>query len=308
VESRLTFTQAQWDLVLASFVVALFALLATSVHQLTTRSEISARYRPATVAGGIVSLVAALSYATLALSWITGFDFDAASRTYSASEAALQFRNGYRYVDWTITVPLLCVELVGVSLLVGERAKRFRAAVVPLAVVMIVTGYLGESVLGRPGEPDQDLAQFVTWGLVSTAAFVPLYVLLLREGLRSGARLPHPAGAHLRNAAFVLSFAWGVYPLAYLVPLFFPDSPDWAVGRQIAFTLADITAKVGYGLLIHATAKARTAMDVAAGESPHPEPVYVDGEEVAAARPVVRADGRADHRPDGGGTDVRTGT
>ena len=131
LESQLTYTQSQWGLVLASFVVALFALFAAFVYQLSTKSEISAKYRPATIVGAIVTLVATLAYVLLALSWIVGFDFDPATDTYTASDAALQFRNGYRYVDWTVTVPLLCVELIGVSLLMGEKAKKLRATLMP---------------------------------------------------------------------------------------------------------------------------------------------------------------------------------
>ena len=52
------------------------------------------------------------------------------------------------------------------------------------------------------------------------------------------------------------------------MPFFFPGSAGWAVGRRTAFTAADVAAKVGYGVLIHAVAKARTATDVAEGGEP----------------------------------------
>jgi bacteriorhodopsin len=283
MESQLIYSQSQWDLVLASFVFAFFALLAAFVYQLSSRRELSSKYRPAGSAGAMVTMVAAIAYLVLITAWVSGFDFQQATDTYVPSDSAFQFRNGYRYVDWSVTVPLLTAELAGVSLLAGQRLKNTRAAWMVLAWLMIVLGYLGEGIFGR------STAGLFWWGIASTVVFIPLYVWVLREGFRSARLLGHPAGTHLRNAAFVLSFTWGVYPLAYLVPFFAADSSHWAVARQLAFTAADVVAKVGYGFLIHATAKARTATDVAHGESPHPEAVYINSEKVAEAQPVAPA-------------------
>jgi hypothetical protein len=44
---------------------------------------------------------------------------------------------------------------------------------------------------------------------------------------------------------------------------------------QIAFSVADIAAKVGFGALIHKVAKLRTAEDLHSGEDTHPEPVWI---------------------------------
>ena len=279
MESNLTYSQSQWDLVLACFVLAGFALFATFVYLLITRREISPRYRPAGSAGALIGLVASLAYLLLSISWLTGFDFDRATATFSPSDSVLQFRNGYRYVDWAITVPLLSLELLFVSTITGQKARRTRFVLAALAFLMIATGFLGadtfNSTTGR-----------LVWGLISTVFFIPLYVVLLRTAFRSARELGEPAGPSLRRAGLMLSWTWGVYPLAYCVPFFFANSSGWAVAAQLAFTLTDIAAKVGYGFFIHAVAKKRTALDAAAGEIAHPEPVYVDGEKIAEAQPV----------------------
>jgi hypothetical protein len=52
-----------------------------------------------------------------------------------------------------------------------------------------------------------------------------------------------------------------VYPIAYLFPVFSDDgtvSQNLEVLRQVGYTLADITAKGLYGLMILAIAKARS--------------------------------------------------
>ncbi|SEP78300.1 bacteriorhodopsin [Microlunatus flavus] len=283
MESRLTYTEAQWDVVLAGFVLAFFLLLGLSVYLLASRRELSARYRPSSDAGAVIGLVACLSYVLLVAAWVSGFDYDPERATFSPSSSTLQFRNSYRYVDWMMTVPLLTLELLAVTTLTGLRARRTRATWMALGFLMILTGYLGAAVYeGRLGH--------LVWGLVSTAFFVPLYVGLLRTGLREARRLGEPAGEHLRGATLMLSWTWGVYPLAYCVPFFFADSTRWAVGRQLAFDVADVCAKVAFGLYVHSCAKARTAVDVARGESAHPEPVYVSTEKVAEAQPVLPGD------------------
>lgn len=279
MESTLTFSQAQWDTVLASFVMAAFALFAAFVYLLSTKNDVSAKYRPSGVAGATVTIVAFLAYLMLIASWITGFDFNAVTSTFTPSGSSLQFRNGYRYVDWAITVPILTMELAIISTLVGAKARSMRQLWIPLAFVMVVTGFIGDDVFdGTTGR--------LVWGLISTAAFMPLYFLLLKVGFSSATALHPSAGQHVRRATLLLALTWGVYPLAYLVPFFFETSTNWAVGRQVAFTIADIAAKVGFGFFIHFAAKARTALDVASGEAPHPDGVYIDGEKAADAQPV----------------------
>ena len=278
MESTLAYSQSQFDLVLAAFVMALFALFGTFVYLLATRSEISPRFRPSGMAGAVICLIAAMAYLLLTASWLTGFDFDPGSKTLSSSDSVLQFRNGYRYVDWVVTVPLLAVELIAISALSGLRASRTRVIAMALAVGMVVTGFLGEDTFRSDGGR-------LLWGLISTAFFIPLYLLLLRTAFASAAEIGGAAGTNIKRAGIMLSWTWGVYPIVYCYPFLF-DSAGWAVAAQLAFTVADISAKVGFGFFIHYAAKARTATDVSQGESPHPEASYSAGVKVAEAQPV----------------------
>ena len=50
-----------------------------------------------------------------------------------------------------------------------------------------------------------------------------------------------------------------VYPIGYLFPVIFSDGNEGAeTARQLAYTVADITAKALYGLMILNIAKARS--------------------------------------------------
>ena len=82
------------------------------------------------------------------------------------------------------------------------------------------------------------------------------------------------AGVSLRNATIVLLSSFGVYPLVYAVPVFVDVTPAWFTAMQVGYSVADVVAKVGFGVLTHKVAKLRTAEDVAAGIETHPESVW----------------------------------
>lgn len=62
----------------------------------------------------------------------------------------------------------------------------------------------------------------------------------------------------LRNATIVLLGTFEVYPLVYAIPVFFDVTPAWLTGMQLAYSAADVLARVGFGVLIHKVAKLRT--------------------------------------------------
>ena len=64
------------------------------------------------------------------------------------------------------------------------------------------------------------------------------------------------------NMRLLLFATWGVYPIAYILPLYFPGSGanGW-VGMQIGYSLADILAKCLYGLLIYKIARLKSFAD-----------------------------------------------
>ena len=53
---------------------------------------------------------------------------------------------------------------------------------------------------------------------------------------------------------WLLLVSWMLYPGAYLMPALW-DSADGVVARQITYTVADITSKVVYGILLAVIAR-----------------------------------------------------
>ena len=62
----------------------------------------------------------------------------------------------------------------------------------------------------------------------------------------------------LRNTGLLTLFAWGFYPIAYMAPFFHLQPAFTETSLQAGYSIADIVAKVGYGLLIHSIAEHRT--------------------------------------------------
>ena len=294
-----TFTLGQYDLVHFALMAAGFSLFAYLLYSVASRNEIGRRYRPAVHAGLCLAAVATVSYLVLFLKWDSGFSL--VDGAYVPNEEA-RFTGSTRYPDWAVTVPLLTVELLAVCSLTGARARNLRASTMAAAFLMIVTGYVGAQLVAD----GRDRTALVVWGLVSTVFFAYLYVALTGAVRASLPTMGREAAASLRNATVVLLASFGVYPLVYAIPVFADVTPAWSATMQVAYSAADVVAKVGFGLLVHKVALLRTAEDVRAGEDTHPEPVWVsnvhesDGvlPELARVSHPAAAALRGEHAPD----------
>jgi hypothetical protein len=69
---------------------------------------------------------------------------------------------------------------------------------------------------------------------------------------------PREVGVLLRNLRLLILGTWGVYPIAYLAPVLGISGAGSMVGLQVGYTVADITAKAGMGLMIYAIAREKT--------------------------------------------------
>ncbi|TFV62144.1 UNVERIFIED_ORG: rhodopsin [Bacillus sp. AZ43] len=256
-----------YDLVQWALLFAFFALFAYFVHSWTSRTEVSVRYRPSVLAGLCLSGVAMLAYLLLYQDWDSGFRLE--GEVYVPNEEA-RTSESTRYIDWSVTVPLLTVELLAVCSVAGARARSLRFRTMAAAFLMIFCGYLGSQLLAQ----GRDVTALVVWGLISTAFFVYLYVALIRAVRESMPTMGREAAVSLRNATIVLLGSFGIYPLVYAIPVFADVTPAWFATMQVAYSVTDVVAKVGFGILTHKVAKLRTAEDVRAGIDTHPEPVW----------------------------------
>jgi len=221
--------------------LAIAAMGASFFFFVSARGSLKEGNRMAVTLSATVVLIAFYHYVRIFDSWVA---------TAGVGNPGA-FNEGYRYVDWLLTVPLLVAELILVLRLDKKVESKLIQRNVLYAFLMIATGYIGELDVQTSVVLDSSRT---IWGAISTIFFV----LILRD-LFGGIDASFKKQSKEIQGIFkvlrvVLIATWGVYPIAYLLPTISTSlgltAGDGLVLKQIGYTIADILAKPGYGLLI----------------------------------------------------------
>ena len=246
----LELTANQWNTIYNVFSFGLISMLACTVYTLVSQSRVLPKYRNALVLSSMDTFIAGYHY------WRFFNSFSESSEGYMvATTGAGSFNEGYRYVDWLLTVPLLLVEVIAVLALTKAVSSSLITRLVPASAAMIALGY--------PGEISADDGTKILWGVLSTIPFLYiLYVLFVELG-KSLDRQPAGVAATVGRLRLLLIATWGVYPIAYLLPILGQDALDPAafVNRQIGYTIADVLAKCVFGLTILKIARMKSVAE-----------------------------------------------
>lgn len=242
-------SEGQFEIVYNSFSFAIAAMGASLLFFLLKRTELPPHYRGAVTLSAMVVGIALYHYLRIFESWDSAFTLVDGRYVMDGT-----FNEGYRYVDWLLTVPLLLAELVLVLRLSPSRTRNLITRLTIAAVLMIATGYPGEI-----SDPDSIARTF--WGVVSTVPFVYILYVLFAELQAVIRNQPEDVRPWFNGLRWLLLATWGVYPLAYLTPQVIDDTAVAEVVRQVGYSLADVLAKPVFGLLILSVAfmKARRA-------------------------------------------------
>lgn len=247
-------SQGQFDTVYNFLSLVIASQLFTALFLLISLPRILPRYRNAITVAIIVCGIAAYHYFRIFDSFKEAFVTDAKGGMGTYSQAAgASFNEGYRYVDWLLTVPLLLVELVAVLALARSVQRGLLVRLVPAAALMIILGY--------PGEISGDNGIRGLFGLLSTIPFLYILFVLFTQLSKSLALQPEGVRKTLGNLRFLLLLSWGVYPIAYLLPLLNVSGADAWVGKQVGYSLADIVAKAVYALILFQVARIKSLAD-----------------------------------------------
>jgi bacteriorhodopsin len=208
-------------------------MLGAFVYFLTQIKSVAKQYQNGVAVSAVVVGIAGYHYFRMWSGWAEG-----------------TVNEGYRYADWLITVPLLVIELLIVLGVTADRRKKLMTSLVPATVLMIGLGY--------PGETSANESTKWTFWVLSMIPFLYILFTLSGELKAAKARETGAVSTSINNATKILLVTWLVYPIAYLIPVVFTVSDGAEAGRQVAYTIADITAKALYGLMILNIAKARS--------------------------------------------------
>ncbi|MEN0020293.1 MAG: bacteriorhodopsin [Planctomycetota bacterium] len=179
------------------------------------------------------------------------------------------FNDFYRYADWLLTVPLLMVELIAVMALTRAESAKYLRILIPMVIAMIVLGYPGEAaIVSADGTP------FAIWGwfAASMVPFLIILVVLFTQLTAAVNKQPEGVRPLINFARLVVLVTWSFYPIAYVIGALGKGedgslSAGAVVGLQVGYTIADITAKAGFGVVIYMIARRKSEIEGYEGET-----------------------------------------
>jgi len=243
-------TSGQFHLVYNMLSLAIAAMLGSFAYFVMARQQLTAKYRPAMIMSSLVVGIAGYHYWRIFNSWEAAYAMSEAGTYIATGEP---FNDAYRYVDWFLTVPLLVAELVAVLALPKGRRGSIMAKLMIASALMVGLGY--------PGEVSADMATRVGWAVASTVPFLYILYVLYAELGAAAADNDGETKVLLRNTQLLLLGTWGFYPIAYMMPMIGIAGSTATVALQVGYSIADITAKCGYGFMIYAIARSKMAAE-----------------------------------------------
>lgn len=227
------------DYVGFTFFIGCMAMMAASAFFFLSLNQFDKKWRVSVLVSGLITFIAAVHYFYMRDYW-TAFQ---ESPTF------------FRYVDWTLTVPLMCVEFYLILKVAGAK-QSLMWKMIFLSLVMLVTGYAGETI---------DRPNAWLWGLISGIAY---FVIVYEIWLGEASKIAQAAGGNVLSAHKILCWfvlvGWAIYPLGYML-----GTTGWYSGflgdtglkMDIVYNIADAINKIGFGLVIYNLAVKSTKND-----------------------------------------------
>ena len=214
-----------------TFFLGTMAMTAASAFFFLSLNQFDSKWRTSILVSGLITFIAAVHY-------------------YYMREAATTggVTTEIRYIDWILTVPLMCVEFYLILKAAGATKKHL-STLIWASLVMLVTGYFGEVSDTARGP--------ALWGLASGLAYFYIAWLIKFGPL---AKLAAAAGgsvekAHKTLTLFVL-IGWAIYPLGYMI-----GTDGWydfvdgiGLNMDVVYNIGDAINKIGFGLVVYAAA------------------------------------------------------
>ena len=218
-----------------TFFVGTMAMMAASVFFFFELNNVPQKWRTSVLVSGLITFIAAVHYY-----YMRGYNLD-------TGESPVFFR----YVDWILTVPLMCVEFYLITKKTGAN-EGLLWKLIFASVVMLVTGYIGEAIYGNE-------TQSWIWGLISGLAyFYIVYLVWFGEV----AKLAGDAGPAVTKAVKTLGWfvlvGWAIYPIGYIAGTaggLFGYRVLEGLSLDIVYNIGDAINKIGFGLVIYGLAQ-----------------------------------------------------
>jgi len=223
------------DAVAISFWIISISMVAATVFFLMECTSVGKHWKTSMNVGALVTLVAAVHYFYMREFWVQ----------VGASPIL------YRYIDWSITVPLQMIEFYLILAAVNSEvsAMMFWRLLIG-TVIMLAAGYCGEA--GFVNAWAGFIVGLAGWGFI-------LFEIFLGEAGSTNAKVDEYVKASFATMRFIVTVGWSIYPLGYFFGYLMGGVDDSSL--NLVYNLADLVNKIAFCLAIWNSAKKSTLAD-----------------------------------------------
>ncbi len=223
------------DAIAFTFFTGYMAMLAASIFFFFERSRVDDKWKTSLLISGLITFIAAVHYYYM--------------RDYYLATG--ENPTVLRYIDWTLTVPLMCVEFYLLTKSAGAKIGLMWKLIIASAW-MLVTGYIGEAFNPEGG----DTAHSVLWGVLSTLGYIyVLYAAWFGEVAKLAKESNSPVVKRgVRTLAWFVLVGWAIYPIGYMcMPGGWLNTAfGWSSSNvDLFYNIADVINKIGFGLVVY---------------------------------------------------------
>ena len=224
------------DPVAFTFFTGYMAMLAASVFFFFERGSVDKKWKLSLLISGLITGIAAVHYFYMRDYYMATGD----------NPTAL------RYIDWTLTVPLMCVEFYLLTKAAGAKKSLLWKLIIASAW-MLVAGYIGEAF------SDGSTGHSVQWGVISTIGYIYiLYTAWFGEVAQLAEKSNSSAVKNgVRILAWFVLVGWSIYPIGYMCMDggWLKTAFGWESSNvDLWYNIADAINKIGFGLVVYSIA------------------------------------------------------
>jgi sensory rhodopsin len=224
------------DPIAFTFFTGYMAMLASSVFLFAERSSVDGKWKLSLLVSALITGIAAVHYFYM--------------RDYYLATG--ENPTALRYIDWTLTVPLMCVEFYLLTKAAGAKLSLLWKLILA-SVWMLVTGYIGEAFT------DGSSSHSFIWGSLSTLGYIYILYTAWFGEVAQLAKTSNNASVEkgVRTLAWFVLVGWAIYPIGYMC---MPDGwLNTAFGWEssnvdLFYNIADAINKIGFGLVVYSIA------------------------------------------------------
>ncbi|MEK9726985.1 MAG: bacteriorhodopsin [Candidatus Margulisiibacteriota bacterium] len=214
------------DLTGFSFFLSAMALFAATLFFVMERGSVNGKWKLSLSVATLITGIATVHYFYMKNVWLIS----------GTSPTEI------RYIDWILTVPLMCIEFYLILKALGHVSRMVLYRLITYSIGMLAFGYIGETLIMEP-------MMAFTIGMI-------FWVLIILEIFKGDAARAMETSQHdnLKKAfkklrLFVL-IGWAIYPIGYYLGV--SGSADLL---NAAYNIADIVNKIGFSLVIYLLAR-----------------------------------------------------